>query len=146
MPTIFNTTKNLSPFFLRIVLGSIILVHGMGKLGPELTGFINSFPKELGLPSIFGGLTVLIETFGCILLVVGFATRINAFLLFSLFVGIIFSAHWQDGFFMNWYGQLALGHEGYEYHLLVLVICIGLIIDGGGKWSVDEIYLTTKNK
>ena len=29
--------------------------------------------------------------------------------------------------------------EGFEYHILVLGIAIGLIISGGGKWSIDAL-------
>lgn len=142
---IFNTGDQLSSFVLRIALGGIILVHGISKLGPDLGAFVNSFPAELGLPAMFGWLTVLIETVGCILLLAGYATRINAFLVFCLFVGIIVTGHWQDGFLMNWYGQLKPGHEGYEYHLLVLAISAALIIAGGGKWSVDRYLGKHKN-
>lgn len=141
---LFHTTGNLSPFFLRIALGGIILFHGVSRLGPDLGAFIDSFPRELGMPAALGWLTVLIETLGCVLLIIGFATRINAFLLFSLFAGIIITAHWQDGFLMNWYGQLEPGHEGYEYHLLVLAMCVSLILEGGGKWSVDKMLSVSK--
>jgi putative oxidoreductase len=41
------------------------------------------------------------------------------------------------GFFMNWNGDK--GGEGIEYHLLVIVITVALMIRGGGKWSVDSV-------
>ncbi len=36
---------------------------------------------------------------------------------------------------MNWFGNQK--GEGFEYHLLVIAICIALIIQGGGALSVD---------
>jgi len=39
--------------------------------------------------------------------------------------------HWQNGFFMNWFGNQK--GEGFEYHLLVIAIGIALMIRGGGR-------------
>jgi putative oxidoreductase len=33
---------------------------------------------------------------------------------------------------------LPAGQEGFEYHLLVLGICVALFIMGGGRYSVDQ--------
>jgi putative oxidoreductase len=44
--------------------------------------------------------------------------------------------HIPNGFFMNWYGQQK--GEGFEYHLLVIGIALALLIQGGGKWSLDR--------
>jgi putative oxidoreductase len=41
----------------------------------------------------------------------------------------------QNGFFMNWLGQQK--GEGFEYHILVIGICLALLIRGGGAISVD---------
>ena len=46
------------------------------------------------------------------------------------------TSHWSTGFFMNWFGQLK--GEGYEYFLLALSLAIGLLISGGGRWSIDR--------
>ncbi len=48
----------------------------------------------------------------------------------------VYSVHLKNGLFMNWTGQQA--GEGFEYHILVIAICIGLMIYGGGKASVDR--------
>ena len=48
----------------------------------------------------------------------------------------VYLLHWQNGFFMNWFGNQK--GEGFEYHLLVIGIGIALMIKGGGKWSVDK--------
>lgn len=45
--------------------------------------------------------------------------------------------HWPHGFFMNWFGQQA--GEGFEYHLLAIVIGVVLMLIGGGKWSADRV-------
>jgi putative oxidoreductase len=142
--TIFSTDKNWASLALRVTLGAIVLVHGYDKLGTGFQGFMGYFTGVLNMPVLLGWLTVFIETLGCVMLIIGFATRINAVALFGLFVGMIAFVHWQDGFLMNWFGQMEKGHEGFEYHLLVLAMCIALILQGGGKWSVDGLLFSTK--
>jgi putative oxidoreductase len=48
----------------------------------------------------------------------------------------MFLNHVQHGFFMNWFGQQQ--GEGFEYHILVIGICLALLIKGGGALSVDR--------
>ena len=73
---------------------------------------------------------------------IGFATRVVAVGIISLFTGIIATNHFQNGFFMNWYGNLK--GEGYEFHLLIIGMAIALLVSGAGKWSVD--YALQKKK
>ncbi|WKN41500.1 DoxX family protein [Tunicatimonas pelagia] len=135
---IFNTSENWASTVLRIVLGIIIFIHGIGKLGGEgYSQFIYFFTEYLRMPIILAWLTIAVETIGSLLLIVGFATRINAIALFGLFVGMITFVHWDIGFSMNWWGQLEAGQEGFEYHLLVLAMSGALALLGGGKLSVD---------
>jgi len=75
-------------------------------------------------------------------LIFGFATRVVAAGIISLFAGIIFTSHLQNGFFMNWAGNLK--GEGYEYHLLIIGMAIALLVSGAGKWSID--YVLQKRK
>jgi putative oxidoreductase len=67
-------------------------------------------------------------------------TRVAAVGIFGLFVGMIVFIHRPNGFFMNWFGKLPAGMEGFEYHLLVLGLCVAIFMEGGGKFSVDRLY------
>jgi putative oxidoreductase len=49
--------------------------------------------------------------------------------------------HGQFGLFMNWSGQQK--GEGFEYHLLAIVVAIVLMVRGSGAFSVDRA-LTSK--
>lgn len=40
---------------------------------------------------------------------------------------------------MNWLGNLPAGAEGFEYHLLAVIIGIAIAMNGGGSYSVDWI-------
>ena len=135
---IFKTSDNWAATVLRVALGIIILFHGIGKLSPQGYGdFIYFFTDYLNMPIFLGWLTIAIETAGSLLLILGFATRISATMLFGLFVGMIAFVHWDVGFSMNWWGQLAAGQEGFEYHILVLAMSAAITLLGGGAYSVD---------
>jgi putative oxidoreductase len=133
--------RNLTAFIIRITLGLILFPHGAQKLlgwfgGYGFSGTMGFFTGTLHMAYITALLVILIECFGSILLFFGFLTRIAAFGFICLFVGIIFTVHIHNGFFMNW-GLVNGKGEGYEYHLLVLGISLALLVSGGGTASVD---------
>lgn len=139
---ILETHNQWPPVIIRAMLGIVIFPHGAQKLlgwfgGPGFWGEMSYFTEVAGLPWIIGFLVIIIEFFGSLLLIAGLLTRINAFSIFVLFVGIILTAHLQYGFFMNWFGDQS--GEGFEYHLLVLGMAGALLISGGGKYSADQL-------
>jgi putative oxidoreductase len=77
-----------------------------------------------------------VESLGAVLLVFGFLTRLWAIGIGASLTLCMFLSHVQHGFFMNWFGQQQ--GEGFEYHLLVIGICLALLIKGGGALSVDR--------
>lgn len=140
MKKIFTTNENHTATIIRIVLGVILFPHGAQKLfgwfgGYGFNGTMGFLTGTAGLPWILALLVILIEFFGALALIFGFATRIVAVGIISLFTGIVLTSHSQNGFFMNWYGN-AKG-EGYEFHLLIIGMAIALLVSGAGKWSVD---------
>jgi putative oxidoreductase len=135
------TEEKYSTFLLRIMLGLVLFPHGAQKMlgwfgGYGFTGTMNFFTGTAGLPWIIGFLVIIIEFFGAIFLITGFAVRLTAFAIIANMTGIIFKAHLQNGFFMNWFGNQA--GEGYEYHLLVITMAVVLLISGAGKFSFDN--------
>jgi putative oxidoreductase len=128
-------------------LGVILFPHGAQKLlgwfgGYGFNGTMGFLTGAVGLPWILALLVILIEFFGAIALIFGFATRIVAVGIISLFTGIVLTSHIQNGFFMNWSSNTK--GEGYEFHLLIIGIAIALLFSGAGKWSVD--YAIHRNK
>jgi len=147
MKKIFQTNESNASTIIRIVLGLILFPHGAQKMlgwfgGYGFNGTMGFLTGTAGLPWIMAFLVIAIEFFGAIALIVGFATRIVAVGIISLFTGIIATSHLQNGFFMNWYGNLK--GEGYEFHLLIIGMAIALLVSGAGKWSVD--YALQKKK
>ncbi len=41
-----------------------------------------------------------------------------------------------NGFFMNWFGNQK--GEGFEYHLLAIVIGLAILVKGAGAISIDH--------
>lgn len=140
MKKIFQTNESNASTIIRIVLGLILFPHGAQKMlgwfgGYGFNGTMGFLTGTAGLPWFIAFLVIAIEFFGAIALIVGFATRVVAVGIISLFTGIIITSHFQNGFFMNWYGNLK--GEGYEFHLLIIGMAIALLVSGAGKWSVD---------
>ena len=125
-----------------MILGCVILPHGAQKLlgwfgGFGFTNTMTYFTQTAGLPWVVAFLVIMGESFGSLGLILGFFTRLSAFGLICIMLGAIITVHIPNGFFMNWFGKQA--GEGFEYHLLVIGISIPLLINGGGKYSVDSL-------
>jgi len=144
MKKIFQTNENTTATIIRIVLGAILFPHGAQKLlgwfgGYGFSGTMGFLTGSAGLPWIIAFLVIAIEFFGALALIFGFATRVVAIGIIVLFAGIVFTSHLNNGFFMNWSGQLQ--GEGYEYHLLVIGLSLSSLLIGSGKYSVDRIIV-----
>lgn len=135
------TKDDTVALILRIVLGAVMLPHGMQKLlgsfgGHGFEGTMGFFTAKLGIPAVFAFLAIAAESFGALGLIAGLGTRIAA-LGVTVTIGVAaLMLHVRHGFFMNWFGQQQ--GEGIEYHLLVVAMGIALMITGGGKWSADR--------
>ena len=146
---IFDTLNNNSAATLcRVTLGAVLFPHGAQKLlgwfgGFGFEGSMSYFTGTIGLPWIVGFLVILIEFFGAISLILGFATRLWSFAIIVLTVGIVHTSHSQFGFFMNWLGNQK--GEGFEYFILMLGLAISLIISGAGRYSIDSWIASKKD-
>ena len=124
----------------RLALAIVIFPHGAQKLlgwfgGYGFNGTMGFLTGAVGLPWIIALLVILIEFFGPLFLVFGFATRIAALCIIANFLGVLFSSHINNGFFMNW-GKQPKG-EGFEFFILLFGLAIISLIAGGGKASID---------
>ena len=138
---IFSTNNDLTGLITRLTLGLILFPHGVQKMlgifgGYGFSGTMGFFADTLHLPWIIGFLVIVIEFVGSLSLIAGFASRIWSALTIILFIGIIFNSHVENGFFMNWFGNQK--GEGYEFHLLIIGLSLATLVNGSGKYSVDE--------
>lgn len=144
MKKLFSTNpQNVSALVARLALGIVVFPHGAQKLlgwfgGYGFNGSMGFLTGPAGLPWLVALLVVIIEFFGSLLLIFGFATRIAAFCIICEFIGVVLSTHIHNGFFMNWYAVSQKG-EGFEYFILLFGLAIITLINGGGKASVDSV-------
>lgn len=141
MKQLFKTHNDWTGLVTRLSIGLILFPHGAQKLlgsfgGYGFNGTMQFFTEGMHLPWMIGFLVIIIEFFGSVSLILGFASRIWALCVIILMLGIIFTVHIDNGFFMNWYGNQK--GEGYEYHLLMIGLALATLINGSGKFSVDE--------
>lgn len=139
---LFQTNDDVAMMVLRVLLGLVFFPHGMQKLttmfgGYGFEGTMGFFTGKLGIPAMFAFLAIMAEGLGWAGLITGLLTRVAAFGIAVNMSVAVYMIHFQNGFFMNWYGNQK--GEGYEYHLLVIAIAIALMIRGGGKWSIDRV-------
>lgn len=139
---IFNTNDDWTGFVIRLTLGLILFPHGAQKMfgwfgGPGFSKEVKHLTEYMHLPWIISVMVILTEFWGSVSLIMGLASRLWSVAFGVLFVNIIFIAHLENGFFMNWFGTQK--GEGYEYHLLVIGLCIALGLNGSGKYSADQL-------
>ena len=119
----------------RVVLGLILIPHGMQKLfgsfgggGPRATGemFAQMGLKPGYAMAILAGVA---EFVGGILLVLGFLTPLAAVLAIGTMVVAGLAVHVRNGFFAT--------SGGYEYNLALAGMGLAVLIAGAGAYSLD---------
>ena len=137
---------NVTLLVIRITIGLIVLAHGVQKLfgwfgGYGFTGTMDFFTESIGLPYLLGVAIILAETLGMVSLISGLFTRFMSASLIVIMVGAIVTMHFDYGFYMNWGG--ASKGEGFEFHLLIIVMAAVSLLFGPGDYSFDQ-FLTRK--
>ncbi len=119
---------------LRVVGGSFMLTHGLGKFFELIGNGPISFPDPLGVGATTSlTLAVFTEVICAILLIFGLATRFAAVQLLITMLVAAFVVHANDGF----------GKQ--EFALLYGVIFLSLTLTGGGKISFDNLIYSKSN-
>jgi len=141
---IFANDGSYTQALLRIVIALVLLPHGMQHLlglfgGYGFAGTLQWMTGTLGFPAPLAAAAIPFEFAGPILLLAGVATRPVAAAL-ACFMATAGSTHLANGFFMNWFGTLPAGVEGFEYHLLAVVILAAVAARGGGAFALDRWF------
>ncbi len=111
--------------------------HALGWFGGYgFAGTLGWMTDTLGFLAPGAALAIAVELLAPIALVLGIGSRLAAVGIVGLMLGAI-STHLPDGFFMNWFGTLPAGSEGFEYHLLVIALPAVVAVDGSGALSLD---------
>ncbi len=139
IPGLSGVYDGLGPWmyaFVRFCFGATIMVHGYFKLfaggAPGLAEHLLGpwgFPAPLAWAYFLG----ILEFFGCAALAVGLLTRPIALMLAIEMAIITFGVHYTRGFVFSSQGG------GYEYPMLLLVLSVAFMFQGGGRYSLDRL-------
>lgn len=129
--------KNWSVFPIRLGVGIIFLVHGIGRFGVgPLSTNMADFAGFLGmvgipLPSVFAWIVTLTETIGGIMILVGLFTELVALALTINMLVAIIMVHMPNGF--------SVQNGGIEFALILFLSSISLLLSGdGNKLSLES--------
>jgi putative oxidoreductase len=138
----------LAPLGLRILLAWEFFEAGREKLHGEnwFADLGDKFPLPFSLlgPNINWTLATWMELAGSIALLVGLGTRYTAAALWVLTIVAIYAVHWPSDWSSLselWQGY-AISNEGYGNYklpLIYLVMLLPLMLNGGGRFSLDHL-------
>ena len=143
--TLLATPRESAPVVARLALAVVMFPHGaqhaLGWFGGDgFAGTLGWMTDTAGFPAPLAALAIVVELLAPIALLLGLGGRLAAAGLFGLMLGAA-STHVANGFFMNWFGALQSGAEGYEYHLLALALAAVVVIRGSGALSLDRVLV-----
>jgi putative oxidoreductase len=128
---------DLGLFILRVVIGGVVMQHGLLKLGlvgqggsPKgVAGWFDSMGMRPGV--FWAWVAILAEVGGGLLTVLGLGGPIGPGLLAGDLVVVTAVAHWPQGF---WAGG---GKVGWEFPLPLAAASLSIALIGNGAWSLD---------
>lgn len=126
-----NTQADTGKLVLRLVLGVIVLLHGVAKLRGGLDG-IEGMLVSHGLPGVLAYGALLGEVVAPLMLIAGFYSRIGALLIVVNMLFAIGLAHMGQLGMLNEQGGWALELQG-----MFVGAAIALALLGPGRYSAN---------
>jgi putative oxidoreductase len=126
--------EDIGKLILRIVLGVLILLHGIFKLRNGI-GFLTPMVQGIGLPPWVAYGVYLGEIVGPVMIILGVFARTGAFLIFGNMVFALLLVHRGD--------LLKLGSQGgwaLELQAMYLFTALALILLGPGRYAMTRRF------
>jgi putative oxidoreductase len=115
---------------LRVVLGSLLLFHGMSKLVGGI-GFVSGMLAKAGLPGALGYLVYVGEVAAPVLILLGVYTRLAGLVVVINMIVAVLLVHTRQFFTVNDTGGWALELQG-----MYLAAGLVLALMGAGRYSI----------
>lgn len=126
--------EDIGKLVLRMVLGILILIHGIAKLKSGI-GFLTPMVTGIGLPPWFAYGVYLGEVVGPIMVILGLFSRTGAFFIFANMVFAVVLVHAHD--------ILTMGKEGgwtLELQGMFLFTALALVLMNPGRFSITRRF------
>jgi putative oxidoreductase len=136
-PGLAGLYRCLSPLgyaLARFAVGATIFPHGFEKVfqgGVYRIAEGNILKLGLSPPLAWAWLVAVVECFGTAMLAFGLFTRPVALALAIEMTVIVFGIHFANGY--------AWTSRGFEYPMLLGLLCFAFVLGGGGKYSLDRL-------
>lgn len=121
--------EDTGKLLLRLVLGILVLLHGVSKLTGGID-FIFGMVGKMGLPAPLGYLVFVGEVLGPLLLIIGAWTRLGALLVAVNMIVAIALVHAGELFSLGSSGGWALELQG-----MFLFTALAIALLGAGRYS-----------
>ncbi len=125
-------SEDIGLLLLRLTLGGLMLLHGLAKLGGDVSG-IQGMLQGIGLPAALAYGVYIGEVLAPLLLIVGWYARVGALLIVVNMVFALLLAHRGDFFLLTQNGGWALELQG-----MFLMSAVALALTGPGRFAVNE--------
>ncbi|MCC4834283.1 DoxX family protein [Shewanella sp. 10N.7] len=131
------SSQNWTALVLRIPVGLIFMAHGAQKLFAWFGGYglegTGQWMESIGLAPgvLMAFLAGSAEFVGGLFIILGLLTRPTALVLAITMLVALFTVHFENGLFMV--------NNGYEFALSLVVISTALMLQGGGRLSIDNV-------
>lgn len=127
---------NVSLLILRVVLGVIMVSHGIPKIQKRVP-LGKKWHEHYGVPAITVLATGILQIVGGVLLILGIYTSLVALIMtFDMLAALyicIFNAHHKEPF------NSVTPVKGWDVNLLLVAALIVLVLLGGGPWSLGHV-------
>ncbi|MEX0733884.1 MAG: DoxX family protein [Steroidobacteraceae bacterium] len=124
--------ESTGKLILRITLGFLIVLHGIGKLTNGID-WLDGALTAAGLPTFFKYGVYVGEIVAPLLVIAGYYSRIGAWLIAVNMLFAIGLAHWAEVFLLDQSGGLAL-----EKQYMFLFSAIALALIGPGRYAINQ--------
>jgi putative oxidoreductase len=146
--SLFRTHRNWAALFCRIVIAAVFIPHGLDKLlvfepfgwtGPEtwaksVCALIKTEAIPMEYKLIMAQASAWAEVVAGVSCLIGFLVRLTVLpLIIDMGVAIML-IHGRNGFWIQ--------HQpgaGFEYNMVLILVCLGLFFSGAGSISLDKL-------
>ncbi len=127
-----TTSADAGLLLLRLTLGGLTLLHGLAKLGGDISG-IGGMLQQIGMPAALAYGVYIGEIVAPLLLIIGWYARVGAGLIAVNMLFALLLAHGDELFLLTQQGGWALELQG-----MFLFTAVALALTGPGGFSVNR--------